>query len=406
MPFPRFMFALCIGVGKMDKVKLGIIGIGGMGGVHCGWVMDGLLPEIELVAVADVREARRDWARENLPETVQIFEDGDMLIDAKCCDAVVVATPHYAHPYFSKRALENGIHVISEKPAGVYTKQVRETNEAAAKSDAVYAVMFNQRTNHLYRKMKEIVDGGEYGQIKRVSWLITDWYRTQKYYDNGDWRGTWDGEGGGVLMNQCPHQLDLLQWICGMPVKIQAFCHEGKWHHIEVEDDVTAYLEFANGATGVFITTTGDYPGTNRFEITLERAKLVCEDGKLSFYVLDQSEREVCFEATVGVANIEGHYEEVETDGENPQHVGVMKAFAAHILRGEPLVARGEEGINSLMVANAMYLSSWLGKPVTIPVDEEIYLKMLNEKRATSKKKEHVEEAAINFTGTFGSGAK
>lgn len=385
----------------MDKVRLGVIGIGNMGSGHCTSLVEGKVPEMELVAVADLRETRREWAKQNLPETVRIFEDGDSLIESHCCDAVLVAVPHYDHPYFVIKALENGMHAISEKPAGVYTKQVREMNEAAAKSDKVFAMMFNQRTNHVYRKMKEIVESGEYGKIKRVNWIITDWYRTQAYYNSGGWRATWDGEGGGVLLNQCPHNLDLLQWICGMPVKVQAFCHNGKWHDIEVEDDVTAYLEFANGATGVFVTTTADAPGTNRFEVTLEKGKLVCENERLSFYVLDENEREYCYTATEGFAKPSGHFAELETDGQNLQHVGVLRAFAANILRGEPLVARGEEGINGLTLSNAMHLSSWTQKPVTIPFDEDQFLELLNERRAASKAKEDVKEVTFNTEGTY-----
>lgn len=387
----------------MEKVRLGIIGVGNMGVAHCNNLLKGEVPEMELVAVADLKESRRQWAKENLPDSVQIFEDGDQLIEAGCCDAVLVAVPHYDHPRFVIKALESGMHAMSEKPAGVYTKQVREMNEAAARSDKVFAMMFNQRTNHVYRKMKEIVKSGVYGQIKRVNWIITDWYRTQAYYNSGGWRATWDGEGGGVLLNQCPHNLDLLQWICGLPVKVQAFCHNGKWHNIEVEDDVTAYLEFDNGATGVFVTTTADAPGTNRFEITLEKAKLVCEHDKLYLYVLDENEREYCFNATEGFVPPTGHVEEVETDGENLQHVGVLRAFAANILRGEPLVAAGEEGINGLMLSNAMHLSSWLGRPVTLPVDEDLFLEKLNELRQNSKKKENVRETTFDTSGTYGS---
>lgn len=372
----------------MEKVRLGIIGIGNMGSAHAQSILEGQVPEMELAAVADLRGERREWARRNLPETVRIFEDGDSLIEARCCDAVLVSTPHYDHPRLVIRTLENGMHAMCEKPAGVYTKQVREMNEAAEKSDKVFAMMFNQRTNHVYRKMKEIVDSGAYGEIKRVNWIITDWYRSQAYYNSGGWRATWAGEGGGVLLNQCPHNLDLLQWICGMPVKVQAFCHNGKWHDIEVEDDVTAYLEFANGATGVFVTTTADAPGTNRFEVTLERGKLVCENNSLSFYELEVSEREYCFTTKEGFEKPAGHFVTLETDGENPQHVGVLRAFAANILRGEPLVARGCEGINGLILSNAMHLSSWLERPVTLPLDEDLFLEKLNELRAASAEKE------------------
>lgn len=387
----------------MGKVRIGIIGIGNMGSGHCNNIMEGKVPELELVAVADLKESRREWAKQSLPESVRIFEDGDSLITSGLCDAVLIATPHYAHPVLAVKAFENGLHVMCEKPAGVYTKQVREMNEAAARSGRVFGMMFNQRTNHVYRKMKEIVESGIYGQIKRVNWIITDWYRTQAYYNSGGWRATWEGEGGGVLLNQCPHNLDLLQWICGLPVKVQAFCHNGKWHDIEVEDDVTAYLEFANGATGVFVTTTGDAPGTNRFEITLERGKLVCEQEKLSFYELDVNEREYCFAATEGFVPPTGHWTGLETDGENLQHVGVLRAFAANILRGEPLVARGEEGINGLTLSNAMHLSSWTQKPVTIPFDEDQFLELLNERRANSKAKENVQEVTFDTKGTYGS---
>lgn len=388
---------------QTDKVRLGIIGIGGMGSGHCRTLLRGEVPEVELTAVADIKESRRQWAKENLPENVAIFSSAEELITSGTCDAILIVTPHYEHPRLAILGLQNGLHVLSEKPAGVYTKQVRELIKESEKSDKVFAVMFNQRTNHVYRKMYELVHSKEYGQIKRVNWIITDWYRTQAYYNSGDWRATWDGEGGGVLLNQCPHNLDLLQWICGMPSKVQAFCHIGKWHDIEVEDDVTAYLEYPNGATGVFVTTTGDAPGTNRFEVTLERAKLVCENDKLMMYELEVNEREHCFTATEGFAQPNGKWVELETDGENPQHAGVLRAFAGRILHGTPLVAEGKEGIFGLTLSNAMHLSSWLSTPVELPLNEDLFLEKLNELRATSKKKASVTEVTFNTEGTYGS---
>lgn len=372
----------------MEKVRLGIIGIGGMGSAHAENVVKGLVPNMELTAVADVRQSRLDWAKENLPENVVRFSDGRKLIESGCCDAVLVATPHYFHPEYVIYALEHGLHAISEKPAGVYVRQVREMNEVAAKQDKVFAIMFNQRTNCTYRKLKEMMESGELGAMKRVNWIITDWYRTQSYYDAAGWKATWDGEGGGVLLNQCPHQLDLLQWLCGLPVKVRAFCHEAKWHDIEVEDDVTAYLEFENGATGVFVTTTGDAPGTNRLELTFERGKIVCEDGKLIFDKLKVNEREFCKTEKNGFAKPEMERIVVETDGMNEQHVGVLKAFANKIQGKGELIAEGSEGIRALSLSNAMYLSSWLGETVTLPVDEEVFLRELNKRRKLSKKKE------------------
>lgn len=387
----------------MDRVKVGIIGIGGMGSGHARVIANGDVPEMELMAVADLRESRREWAKENLPAKVRIFKDAESLLSSGCCEAVLIATPHYEHPRITIMALERGLHVLCEKPAGVYTKQVRQMNEAAAASDKTFAIMFNQRTNCVYRKMKEIVDSGRLGKIKRVNWIITNWYRTQAYYDSGSWRATWDGEGGGVLLNQCPHNLDLLQWICGMPVKVRAFCHNGKWHDIEVEDDVTAYMEFADGATGVFVTSTADAPGNNRFEILFEKGRLLCENEKLSCYELDVNEREHCFTAKEGFTAPAGHEVTLEMDGKNPQHVGVMRAFAAHILCGEPLTARGEEGINGLTLSNAMHLSSWMETEVQIPFDEELFLQQLDKRRETSRVKSEAAEVVFDTQGSYGS---
>ena len=285
-------------------------------------------------------------------------------------------------------ALEHGLHALTEKPAGVYTKQVRQMNEAAEHSDKVFAIMLNQRTNCVYRELHKMIESGELGELKRMNWIITNWYRTQAYYDAAGWKATWAGEGGGVLLNQSPHQLDLLQWLCGMPVKVRAFCHEAKWHDIEVEDDVTAYLEFENGATGVFVTSTGDAPGTNRLELTFDMGKIVCEEDQLIFDKLNESERTFCKTSSEGFATPEVERIVVETDGINEQHIGVLKAFADRILHGGKLVAEGTEGIRGLMFSNAMYLSSWLDKTIELPFDEDLFLEELNKRRAGSKMKE------------------
>ena len=262
----------------MEKIRLGIIGIGNMGSGHAGRIKAGNCPDFVLTAVADINPARLEWAKKELGEDVLRFNSAEEMLDSGKIDACIVAVPHYDHPKYVIECLKRGIHVMCEKPAGVYTKQVREMNEEAEKHpEVVFGMMFNQRTNCVYKKMRELVQSGKYGQIRRTNWIITDWYRPQAYFDSGSWRATWAGEGGGVLLNQAPHNLDLWQWICGMPVKISAHMKFGKWHDIEVEDDVTAYCEYENGATGVFITTTGDAKGTNRFEIQLDKAKIVAD---------------------------------------------------------------------------------------------------------------------------------
>ena len=387
-----------------DKVKLGIIGYGHIGSQHGRAIRDGKCPQVNLTAVCDIDPARLELAKKTNGEDIQTFTDASELIHSGACEAVIIAVPHYLHPSMAIEAMETGLHVIVEKPAGVYTKQVEEMNAVAAKHpELVYCMDFNQRTNPLYKKVKDLIDSGDLGEMTRVIWIVTDWYRSQSYYDQGGWRATWDGEGGGVLLNQCPHNLDLLQWICGLPCRVRAFCHNGKWHQIEVEDDVTAYLEFPNGATGVFVTTTADAPGTNRFEITLERGKLVAEHDKLTFFELEQSERDFCFTAAGGFEQPAGHEITIELDGKNPQHVGVLNAFAGAILRGEPLVADGTEGIRGLELSNAMHLSSWTDQTVTLPIDETLFLEKLNEHRKVSKVKTEVTEATFDTSDSYGS---
>ena len=389
----------------MEKIRLGIIGIGNMGSEHCRLILSGQTPEIALTCVADPRQDRRDWAQQTLPAGTGIYADGMSLIRAHACDAVLIATPHELHPPLAEAALRAGLHVLSEKPAGVYTAQLHPVIAAAQETGRTYALMFNQRTNCVYRRLKALLDSGELGALKRVTWVVTDWYRSQAYYDSGAWRATWTGEGGGVLLNQCPHQLDLLQWLCGLPVRVRAVCHEGKWHDIEVEDDVTAYLEFANGATGTFIASTGDALGENRLEIIGTRARIRIENDQLTLDTLSVDERDWCpvCKEPFGVPDIQ--HEIVQTDGENPQHAGVLNAFAAHILHGTPLVADGREGIRGLMLSNAMHLSSWTNQTVSLPIDEELFLKLLNEKRRTSRHKDEV-DAAIDVSGSFGSTRK
>ena len=370
---------------ERKTVRLGIIGIGNMGSEHCRLILGGRCPETELCAVADLREERREWARKTLPENVKIFADGTELIDSGTCDAVLIAAPHFQHEPLTVAALEAGLHVLCEKPAAVQADRAKRMVLTAERTGKTLAFMFNQRTNCVYRAIKQLLTDGEMGAVKRMNWIITDWYRTQKYYDSGTWRATWAGEGGGVLLNQCPHQLDLLIWLCGMPCAVTARCEEGKWHHIEVEDDVTALLEFPNGATGVFVASTGDLPGTNRLEIDCERGKIVCEDDQVKVWRLGASEREICFESDDPWYREDAGMFLLDTDGENPQHAGVINAFAAHLLRGEPMIAEAGDGLRALELSNAIHLSGWTGQRVEIPVSREEFDRELDKRIAGSR---------------------
>lgn len=377
-----------------EKIRLGIIGVGNMGRGHSKNIIEGKCPSVELTALADLDSAKLDWARENLPDSIALFDDAEKMLDSSLIDACLIAVPHYDHPRYAKECFKRGIHVMTEKPAGVYTSQVREMNEAAKAAGVKFAIMFNQRTDPLYARAHEMVKSGQLGGLKRMVWIITNWYRTQAYYDSGTWRGTWNGEGGGVLLNQAPHNLDLWQWICGMPKSIHASCTVGKYHNIGVEDDVTIQGEYENGMSATFITTTGETPGTNRLEISGELGKIVIEDGKLRYWKLDRSERDICANEKNGFYNSTPEYSEYAAEIV-PGHPIVLENFAKAILNGDELIANGEEGINSLTISNAAYLSSWEGRTVTLPIDEKAFEAHLDELR----KNEHNENKHCTAQG-------
>ena len=383
----------------MNTVRFGVIGVGNIGTAHAACLAAGKIEGATLAAVCDIDPTRRAFAEKTWG--VPAFADCAALLASGTVDAVEIAVPHPLHADIAMAALASGVHVLVEKPVDITVSKAAALNDAAAQAGLTFGIMFNQRTNPLFAKAREIVKGGALGTLKRSVWIITNWYRTQHYYDSGSWRATWSGEGGGVLLNQAPHNLDLWQWICGMPSRVTAFCHEGKWHDIEVEDDVTAFLEYENGATGVFITTTGDVPGTNRFEITLEKGKLVSEGGKLLKWELEMSEPEWSRINQAPFGTPRNTFTEVETDGKSEQHAGVLNAFAGAILHGTPLVAGGEEGINGLTISNAMHLSAWLGREVELPLDEELYYQELMKRVAVSRRKTDAVSVLADTAGTY-----
>lgn len=370
----------------MNKVRYGIVGMGNQGSYYASLICSGQIEDAVLTAVCDNNPEKLAPVAQKYGENIARFDSFDEMIDSGLFDALLIEVPHYFHPEMAVKALERNINVICEKPAGVYTRQVKEMNRAAEKSKALFAMMFNQRTDCRYRKMREIVQGGGIGELQRVTWIITDWFRTETYYRSGTWRGTWDGEGGGVLFNQCPHQLDLISWIVGEnPVAVNGYCKYGKWHDVEVEDDVTAYLEYRNGASGMFITTTGEAPGTNRLEISGTMGKLLCENGKLLYYKNAEDSQSFCKTSSESFCGPKCEVTEPETDGESPQHKGILQNFTNALLGREELFVSGTEGINGVELMNAIELSGWKnGERVSIPVDEDEYLRELNKRRGNS----------------------
>lgn len=386
----------------MENVRLGIIGIGNMGTAHSLHIhADHKVRGMVLSAICDISEERRAWAKEHLPG-VAVFEQAADMYRSGLIDAVLIAVPHYDHPALAALAFANGLHVLVEKPAGVYTKQVLEMNAAAEQSGKVFGIMYNQRTNPVYQKVRELMQSGELGALKRVVWIITNWYRPQAYHDSGSWRSTWKGEGGGTLINQNPHNLDLLQWMLGMPSRIRSFCSFGKYYDIEVEDDVTAYLEYPNGASGVYITSTGEAPGTNRLEISGDMGRIVVENNRISFDRNRISEREHNRINTEAFKAPESWHVDipVATDS-GEQHIGILKNFANAILHGDKLLAPGEEGINGLLISNAIHYSTWTDDWVVLDsFDHDHFYELLQERINNSTVQKNVSQRVSDVRGS------
>jgi len=399
---------------KKNEVRIGVIGLGNMGSYHAEYLQNGEIENAVLAAVCDINEKKLN----KNGDSAAYFTDAEKMMKSGLIDAVLIATPHYLHPPLAEAAFENGLHVLLEKPAGVYIKHVASMNEAAQKSGKVFSMMFQQRVNPIFIKIKKLINAdetprsgenpcsgknlrcGELGEIKRISWIITDWFRTQTYYDSGGWRATWEGEGGGVLLNQCPHNLDLWQWICGMPKRVRAFMSFGKYHNIEVEDDVTAYMEYENGATGLFVTTTGDAPGTNRFEITGDMGKLVCENGKLTLHKNKISDREFSDTSKEAFATPECEITDIEIKSDDMGYIGITQNFVNAILNGEPLIVNGFEGIKGLTLSNAFHTSAIKDKWVDLPLCPDEFLEILNEKRENSTFKKVASEKTFSLEGS------
>lgn len=363
-------------------VRVGIIGIGNMGSSHAKNIVAGKVPGMQLVSVCDIDPERIKWAKENLGGEIKYFDNSEEFYkNSDLIDLVVIATPHYSHSPLAIEGFKHNLNVLTEKPAGVYTKQVRLMNEAAEKSDKKFFIMYNQRTNCVYRKLRDLVKSGEVGDLKRMVWIITNWYRPQCYHNSSSWRSTWEGEGGGVLLNQDPHQLDLWQWIVGMPKRIRAFASFGKYYDIEVEDDVTAYAEYENGMTATFITSTGEAPGTNRLEISGTKGKVVVEYDKITFYRNRVDEREFNKTNKKPFGTPEVWKCDVPTDGENLQHIGIFRNIVDVLENGAEPIAVGTEGINGLAISNAIHLSAWTDSWVELgSLDEDLYYNILSDK--------------------------
>jgi predicted dehydrogenase len=382
----------------MNKVRLGIIGMGNIGQHHAGYLSAGKISRAELVAVADAVPGKLEKYK-----PLKIFTEGEDLIGSGLVDAVIIATPHYQHTTLGIAALRQGVHAMVEKPISAHKADAERLIAAHRKnSKLVFAGMFQLRAEPRYLKIQKLIQSGDLGEIVRMSWIMTDWFRTEAYYASGGWRATWKGEGGGVLLNQCLHNLDVMQWLLGMPARVRGFCQLGRFHDIEVEDNVSAYLEYRNGATGTFVSSTGEAPGSNRFEIVGTRGKLVLERDKLLFTRNDADMTHFSKSAKLGFAKPDVWHAEIPFENAPNPHAILVQNFVNAILDQEPLIAPGEEGIHSVELANVILYSSLIGATVEMPMDSLAYEKKLNELIAGSRiEKKVVEVSNEDFTKSF-----
>lgn len=364
----------------MEKtINTAIVGIGNIGTAHAVALRDNLVPGMALSAVCDINEERLTAAKSLFP-LAKCYTDIDSLLQDETIDAVVIATPHPCHADLAIKVLESGRHVLVEKPIDIRVSQAQRLCDIADGKDKTFGIMLNQRTDPIFSRARDIVKNGQLGELKRSIWIITNWYRTQHYYDSGSWRATWIGEGGGVLLNQAPHNLDLWQWIVGMPTNIRAFCEVAKYHRIEVEDEATIMTRYANGATGLFVTTTGEYPGTNRLEIAGTLGKIVIENGTLTFWKLKQDEEQVRKVSKDSFVNIPYDVETYSPADSGDGHIKILADFSAAIQTGKKLIAPGRDGLNELLISNAAYLSAWEGNvDISLPFDNDRFNALLDE---------------------------
>ena len=384
----------------MDKVRIGIIGMGNMGRFHANDLLEGKVARGELTAVGSTSPHKLEEYKE---KGVQVFGSGEEMIASGAIDALLIATPHYQHTSLGIAALEAGLHIMVEKPISAHKADAERLIAAAvARPELKFGGMFQLRVEPRYQKIRELMQGGELGDLVRVIWVMTDWFRSEAYFQSGGWRATWKGEGGGVLLNQCLHQLDAMQWITGMPSQVRSHVGIGKWHDIEVEDDVTCYMEFANGATGAFITSSGETPGSNRFEIAGTKGRLILENDTLTLTRNEVPSDEWCKTSKIGFQKPETTVEEIPIPGADAAHATLMTNFVNAILDGEGLIAPGVEGLGSVELANVMVYSGLLNESVDLPMDGAAWEAKLNELIANSThEKKVVEVSSEDFAASF-----
>ena len=385
-------------MGNPDHIRFGVIGVGVMGGMHADILTNDDDPRFSLAAIADIdtAKARKVGAKADVPW----FATGEEMIASGLCDAVIVATPHYWHAPLTIRAARTGLHVMCEKPLSSTVGHARAMITECKKRKVKLGVMLHQRARADMTTVKKLIDSGAIGEVFRAQLICSNWFRTQAYYDSGAWRGTWDGEGGGVLINQAPHHLDLYQWIAGMPKKVLGLIST-RCHKIEVEDCANFLLDYEDGKVGYIYTTTAEEPGYEEFMICGDKGTIVIGDEGVKLGKLAMPVSQHIFasgDAGAGGAEQGIEWTTVEPEGPSGGHIDVTRGFVEWILTGKKPFdfADGKQALNELELSNAMHLAGYRNKVVALPVDAAEMERLMSslEQRLSTGKGQGIRKAA------------
>ncbi len=381
----------------MKKVRYGIIGVGVQGKKYADLIQSGKMENSVLTALCTTSEEKKTKLEDEYQD-VSVFLDYKDMIKSKEVDAIITTCPSQYHTEIARNALVMGVSVLNEKPAGINSRQVSNLNAIykrfKSKNNVSYGLVFNQRTNTIYQEIKKIIETKQLGDFRRINWIQNSWYRPKEYYESGFWRAKYSQEGGGLIINQAQHTLDLFYYMVGLPKKVFAKTLLGYQRDITTDSDVSVIFEYENGATGNYVSCTHDMMGTDRLEIDLSGGKIIVENEQCTIYTFFKDEKEVNLTySNAEYKNIENIFidKKIITNQNNApdkQYLMIIENFSNNILNGEPLIADGLDSGFSVQMSDAINLSNYYGKELTIPVDEDDYLKFLAGKIIAENKKQ------------------
>ena len=366
-------------------MKLGIAGIGVIGESYLKLFKEGRIKEGEVAAVASRNTQRVEKILEKLNlQEVRVYGSLKEMLEKESLSGVIITTPHKLHVSMMKEALQMGVSVLTDKPLSSTRKEAEEMAVFAKDyPDLVKGVLFNKRANPIHKEIKKIIESGELGILRRALYEVTDYYRSHRYYEESGWRGTYEEEGGGVLMNQAVHQMDLLTWFTDLPKEVMAFLKEGSHRPMTTENDAYLHLFYEGGGVGHFITSTHESPGVHRLELSFDQGQILMENEKtLKITKLQEPEEDFSRKTETLFAHVPGTLEvkEFEPLEDKEEHVRTIENFIRAIEGKEKIQSSLEEAVKSITLVNAAYLSHFTGKKGAMDFSLEEYDRELHRK--------------------------